>query len=201
MSLAAGREFLAIPGPTNIPDAVLAAMHRPAIDIYSGPLVALTDGLLADLTQDLPHRRAAPTSTPPTATAAGRRRSPTCSRAATRCWCWRAAASPSAGARWRRCSGVEVEMLPGDLRRAVRPGSGRGAAAGGRQGRDQGHPGGADRHRLGRRQRHPGDRRGDARRRARRAAAWSTLSPRSAACRSRWMPGASTSPWPARRRA
>jgi alanine-glyoxylate transaminase/serine-glyoxylate transaminase/serine-pyruvate transaminase len=49
MSVAAGREFLAIPGPTVIPDAVLAAMHRPAVDIYSGQLVALTDSLLADL--------------------------------------------------------------------------------------------------------------------------------------------------------
>ena len=49
MSLAAGREFLAIPGPTVIPDTVLAAMHRPAVDIYAGPMVALTDGLLADL--------------------------------------------------------------------------------------------------------------------------------------------------------
>ena len=49
MSLAAGREFLSIPGPTVIPDAVLAAMQRPAVDIYSGPLVALTDGLLADI--------------------------------------------------------------------------------------------------------------------------------------------------------
>ncbi|HZD91518.1 MAG TPA: aminotransferase class V-fold PLP-dependent enzyme [Pseudolabrys sp.] len=49
MSLAAGREFLAIPGPTVMPDAVLAAMHRPAVDIYAGPMVALTDTLLADL--------------------------------------------------------------------------------------------------------------------------------------------------------
>jgi alanine-glyoxylate transaminase/serine-glyoxylate transaminase/serine-pyruvate transaminase len=49
MSLRAGREFLAIPGPTVIPDAVLAAMQRPAVDIYSGPLIALTDSLLADL--------------------------------------------------------------------------------------------------------------------------------------------------------
>jgi alanine-glyoxylate transaminase/serine-glyoxylate transaminase/serine-pyruvate transaminase len=49
MSVASGREFLAIPGPTVIPDAVLAAMHRPAVDIYSGPLVALTESLLADL--------------------------------------------------------------------------------------------------------------------------------------------------------
>jgi alanine-glyoxylate transaminase / serine-glyoxylate transaminase / serine-pyruvate transaminase len=47
--VANGREFLAIPGPTVIPDAVLAAMQRPAIDIYSGAAVALTDGLLGDL--------------------------------------------------------------------------------------------------------------------------------------------------------
>src|SRR5205085_4136709 len=51
MPLSAGREFLSIPGPTVIPDAVLAAMQRPAVDIYSGPLVALTDGLLADLSK------------------------------------------------------------------------------------------------------------------------------------------------------
>src|ERR687889_595627 len=51
MSVAGGREFLSIPGPTNIPDAVLAAMQKPAVDIYSGPLVALTDGLLADISK------------------------------------------------------------------------------------------------------------------------------------------------------
>ena len=49
MVVRAGREFLAIPGPTTIPDEVLNAMHRPAVDIYSGPLVAMTDGLLDDL--------------------------------------------------------------------------------------------------------------------------------------------------------
>jgi alanine-glyoxylate transaminase/serine-glyoxylate transaminase/serine-pyruvate transaminase len=49
MSVRAGREFLAIPGPTNVPDEVLRAMHRPAVDIYSGPLLALTDGLLRDI--------------------------------------------------------------------------------------------------------------------------------------------------------
>jgi alanine-glyoxylate transaminase/serine-glyoxylate transaminase/serine-pyruvate transaminase len=51
MPLASGREFLAIPGPTVIPDQVLAAMQRQPVDIYSGPLVALTDSLLADLTK------------------------------------------------------------------------------------------------------------------------------------------------------
>jgi alanine-glyoxylate transaminase / serine-glyoxylate transaminase / serine-pyruvate transaminase len=49
MAVRAGRQFLAIPGPTNIPDEVLQAMHRPAVDIYAGPLVALTDSLLRDL--------------------------------------------------------------------------------------------------------------------------------------------------------
>jgi alanine-glyoxylate transaminase/serine-glyoxylate transaminase/serine-pyruvate transaminase len=49
MTVANGREFLAIPGPTNIPDAVLAAMHRPAIDIYSGDMLRITRTLLEDL--------------------------------------------------------------------------------------------------------------------------------------------------------
>ena len=49
MSVRAGREFLAIPGPTTVPDEVLRAMHRPAVDIYSGPLLALTDSLLRDI--------------------------------------------------------------------------------------------------------------------------------------------------------
>jgi alanine-glyoxylate transaminase / serine-glyoxylate transaminase / serine-pyruvate transaminase len=49
MTVAKGREFLSIPGPTNVPDAVLAAMQRPAIDIYSGEMVGITDSCLADL--------------------------------------------------------------------------------------------------------------------------------------------------------
>ena len=51
MVVRAGREFLAIPGPTTLPDEVLRAMHRPAVDIYGGPLLALTDSLLADLSR------------------------------------------------------------------------------------------------------------------------------------------------------
>jgi alanine-glyoxylate transaminase/serine-glyoxylate transaminase/serine-pyruvate transaminase len=49
MTLASGREFLSIPGPTTVPDEVLRAMHRPAIDIYSGALLAVTTSCLADL--------------------------------------------------------------------------------------------------------------------------------------------------------
>src|SRR3954453_7603440 len=51
MTVRAGREFLAIPGPTTMPDEVLQAMHRPAMDIYSEGMVNLTDGLLRDLTK------------------------------------------------------------------------------------------------------------------------------------------------------
>jgi len=49
MSVAHGREFLSIPGPTNIPDEVLSAMHRPAVDIYSGGMLGLGDSCHEDL--------------------------------------------------------------------------------------------------------------------------------------------------------
>jgi alanine-glyoxylate transaminase / serine-glyoxylate transaminase / serine-pyruvate transaminase len=51
MVVRAGREFLAIPGPTTVPDEVLQAMHRPAVEIYSGALLQLTDSLLRDLSR------------------------------------------------------------------------------------------------------------------------------------------------------
>ena len=51
MAVRAGREFLAIPGPTTMPDEVLRAMHRPPLDIYSEEMVQLTDGLLRDLSR------------------------------------------------------------------------------------------------------------------------------------------------------
>ena len=49
MSLRHGREFLAIPGPTTVPDEVLNAMHRPAVDIYGGELIEVTRSCLEDL--------------------------------------------------------------------------------------------------------------------------------------------------------
>ncbi len=49
MSLAHGRPYLAIPGPSVMPDRVLAAMHRAAPNIYGSDMVALTAGLVADL--------------------------------------------------------------------------------------------------------------------------------------------------------
>ena len=38
-----------MPGPTTVPDAVLNAMHRPAIDIYAGDLLQITDNCLGRL--------------------------------------------------------------------------------------------------------------------------------------------------------
>ncbi len=49
MTVSNGREFLSIPGPTTVPDDVLGAMHHPATDIYTGPLVDITMSLLDDL--------------------------------------------------------------------------------------------------------------------------------------------------------
>jgi alanine-glyoxylate transaminase/serine-glyoxylate transaminase/serine-pyruvate transaminase len=49
MTVSNGREFLSIPGPTTVPDEILAAMHRPAVDIYGGELVGITDSCLEDL--------------------------------------------------------------------------------------------------------------------------------------------------------
>lgn len=49
MTVRTGRDILGIPGPTTIPDEVLGAMHRPAIQIYTGELADITASLLDDL--------------------------------------------------------------------------------------------------------------------------------------------------------
>lgn len=49
MTLSRGRDILAIPGPSMIPDRVLNAMHRPAPNIYEGDLIATTETVIADL--------------------------------------------------------------------------------------------------------------------------------------------------------
>ena len=120
MTVRNGREFLSIPGPTTVPDDVLNAMHRPAIDIYKGALVDLTASCLDDL------RRVFRTG--------GR----TYIYASNGHGAWEAALSNvlSAGDRiltldsgrfatgWGEMAamlGVDVEALPGDWRRAVDP--------------------------------------------------------------------------------
>ncbi len=49
MSLRHGRSYLAIPGPSVMPDRVLQAMHRAAPNIYAGALVDMTAGIVPDL--------------------------------------------------------------------------------------------------------------------------------------------------------
>ncbi len=49
MTLANGRTYLAIPGPSVVPDRVLQAMQRPAPNIYSADLTQLTASLIPDL--------------------------------------------------------------------------------------------------------------------------------------------------------
>lgn len=120
MTLRSGREFLAIPGPTTVPDQVLAAMHQPAVDIYSGPLVETTDRILADLKTLF------------------RTRHNTYIYIANGHGAWEACLTNvlSKGDKvlvlesgrfaigWGECAmglGAQVEILKGDMRRAVRP--------------------------------------------------------------------------------
>lgn len=49
MSLSNGRAYLAIPGPSVIPEAVLREMHRASPNIYEGELHDLTASLIPDL--------------------------------------------------------------------------------------------------------------------------------------------------------
>ena len=49
MSLAQGRQYLAIPGPSVMPDRVLQAMHRAAPNIYAGALHDMVETIWPDL--------------------------------------------------------------------------------------------------------------------------------------------------------
>ena len=49
MPLANGRPYLAIPGPSTMPDRVLQAMHRGAPNIYAGALYDMVDTIWPDL--------------------------------------------------------------------------------------------------------------------------------------------------------
>ena len=49
MSLGFGRQYLAIPGPSTMPDRVLQAMHRGSPNIYEGGLIDMVASLWPDL--------------------------------------------------------------------------------------------------------------------------------------------------------
>lgn len=49
LTLSQGPRYLAIPGPSVIPDSVLQAMHRSAPNIYAGDLVEMTHAMIPDL--------------------------------------------------------------------------------------------------------------------------------------------------------
>ena len=49
MTLSHGRPYLAIPGPSVVPDRVLQAMHQPAPNIYGGALADMVRSIIADL--------------------------------------------------------------------------------------------------------------------------------------------------------
>ncbi|MCP5153060.1 MAG: aminotransferase class V-fold PLP-dependent enzyme [Ectothiorhodospiraceae bacterium] len=122
MTVRHGREFLTIPGPTTVPDEVLGAMHRPAVDIYASDLPALTDSCLADLARVF------------------RTGGHVYIYIANGHGVWEAALSnvlsrgdrvlavggglfTHAWAEMARMNGIEVELMAGDSRRAVEPGA------------------------------------------------------------------------------
>jgi len=49
MTLTTGRPYLALPGPSVLPDRVIAAMVRPAPNIYAGALIDTVENLIPDL--------------------------------------------------------------------------------------------------------------------------------------------------------
>ena len=49
MTISSGRNYLAIPGPSVIPEEVLRSMHRAAPNIYEGDLIDTTESLIPDL--------------------------------------------------------------------------------------------------------------------------------------------------------
>ena len=49
MTVSLGQTYLAIPGPSVIPEAVLRSMHRAAPNIYEGELIEITESLIPDL--------------------------------------------------------------------------------------------------------------------------------------------------------
>ena len=190
MTVRAGREFLAVPGPTNIPDEVLAGDASPGgRDLFRAA--------------DRADRR------PACAISAK------CFATATRPYiyianghgAWEAALtnvlsrgdkilvleSGQFAIAWGDAAarlGVEIEVLKGDWRRAVRPADVEAAPAR-RQGRSRRSSPCRSRPlpaspTISRRSATPSKPRGTTR------SIWSTSSPRSAACRSRWTPGAST---------
>ena len=49
MTVSSGQNYLAIPGPSVIPEEVLRSMHRSAPNIYEGELIEITGSLIPDL--------------------------------------------------------------------------------------------------------------------------------------------------------
>ena len=55
MTISSGQTYLAIPGPSVIPEVVLRSMHRAAPNIYEGELIQTTESLIPDLNLSLIH--------------------------------------------------------------------------------------------------------------------------------------------------
>ena len=123
MNLNRGRPYVAIPGPSVIPDQVLQAMHRSAPNIYSSDLEHMVHGLLDDL------RVVAGTDGYSTIYIANGHGvweaalSNTMSRGVTGSWSWLPDSSPGDGAGLPRAWGYRWSTsISGHAGRSMRPG-------------------------------------------------------------------------------
>jgi alanine-glyoxylate transaminase/serine-glyoxylate transaminase/serine-pyruvate transaminase len=131
MSLANGRHYLAIPGPSVMPDRVLNAMHRAAPNIYTGELHEIVAGLIPDLKAVARTAASCGDLHLATATAPGRRRWPTPTAAATRALVLATGGSALGWSEVAKGLGIDCEMSISASRRRmpIWPGSKRLLAA------------------------------------------------------------------------
>ena len=120
MTVRNGREFLAIPGPTTVPDEVLAAMHRPAVDLYSGEIINVTMSCISDLKKII-RTRSEPFLYAANGHGAWEAALANCLSRGDRVLALQSGMFGSAWAEMASALGLEVEMLAARPRRAVEP--------------------------------------------------------------------------------
>ena len=122
MTVRSGREFLAIPGPTTIPDEVLSAMHRPAVDLYSGEIVNVTTSCIEDL-KGIFRTRHEPFLYVANGHGAWEAALVNCLSRGDRVLALQSGMFADAWAEMAKVVGLDVEMLAAPPRRAVDPGA------------------------------------------------------------------------------
>ena len=120
MTVRNGREFLAIPGPTTVPDEVLSAMHRPAVDLYSGEMIDITMKCISNLKKII-RTRSEPCLYPANGHGAWEAALVNCLSRGDRVLALHSGMFGRAWAEMAEVLGLEVELLTARARRAIDP--------------------------------------------------------------------------------